>query len=481
MIDAAARRQRRHHLLGVCALGVSAFATCGDASLLFRSKDVDEHGRHDESSNGSGGGSSSSTSRGSVKGFESLSQCNAAYADLAARFDAVPAHEGPAWTPSGWQSRGGLVDDEKDNKLIIRSAPIDTVGDVLYHPPMSYTGFADPGGWDYRHHGEDWGKFGMCATAQHQSPIDFKRHVDVKGLTKSVLWFDYYVDPKLKPSSKALVINDGHGLRYRARDNGIDLGYVKVGSQEFTAAEYILHTPSEHTIDGATFPAELQIYNRARDGGYVAVGIFFREGESNDFLAALSTAAENTPPVWTLKAGRAVTRIEGSLQAAFDLERLIPKGDAAKERAFFNYNGSLTMPPCTEGVDWWVLSSPVSASRAELRFLRDAIFSSASSQHGNTRSTMPLGNRKVRSGLVGLQHAVKDRLFPGWATLDEATNPRGYSSGDIPWGSHWAESGPVPAPAPAPGPAPAPAEVPSGVASEEDDKEEDEEEEGGEA
>eukprot|EP00932_Pfiesteria_piscicida_P016786 SRR837773.3694.p2 GENE.SRR837773.3694~~SRR837773.3694.p2 ORF type:complete len:351 (+),score=124.39 SRR837773.3694:43-1053(+) len=303
---------------------------------------------------------------------------------------------------------------------------------------MSYTGVpSSTRGWDYRRHGDDWLALGNCG-GPDQSPIDLRRHVDVKGLTKFVLWFDYYLDPNLNSSHTAYVENDGHGLRYVAQAGGVDLGYVKVGAEEYTAAEYILHSPSEHTIEGAVFPAELQIYNRAKSGGIVAISIFFREGASSLFLADMVKSMGGEGPRWHVKAGGAVRgTLRGSLPGAFDLEKLIPKGDAAKERAFFNYKGSLTQPPCTGGVDWWVLSSPVTASREELRFVKRAIFGSRSTRHGNARATMPLGQRQVTAGLVGFQHAVKDRSFPGWATMDEAVEPRGYSGGDMPWGPHW--------------------------------------------
>merc|ERR1719321_2497309 len=100
-------------------------------------------------------------------------------------------------------------------------------------------------------------------------------------------------------------------------------------------------------------------------------------------------------PNWTTKDGTGVGLVKGIFPQAFDLEGVIPKGDVSREASFYNYQGSLTQPPCTGGVDWWVLSKPISASREEIRFIRKAIFMSESSRHGNARESQPLGNRKI--------------------------------------------------------------------------------------
>jgi len=418
----------RRHGTAVALLAAACSLKGGGAALTLRvaprSLLAAEHGS-DEAAH-----SSSKEAR-----FSSLGSCSAAYEQLEEK--CKDEHEGSLSHGWPWQSRGRLVDDEGGNRLIVKSVPMPSYSNVLYQPPTSYTGVpSSTKGWDYRHHGDDWTGLGQCG-GPDQSPIDLRRHVDVKGLTKSVLWFDYYLDPDLNASHSAVLTNDGHGLRYQVGPNSVDFGFIKVGAEEYTAAEYLMHAPSEHTIEGAVFPVEMQVFNRAKSGGILAVAIFFREGKSNAFLGALMESMAGEGPRWTVKRGLGRGRVNGSLRAAFDLEALIPKGDAAVERAFFNYKGSLTQPPCTTGVEWWVLSSPITASREELRFVKAAIFGSRSSKHGNARATMPLGQRKVMAGLVGFQHAVKDRLFPGWAALDEAQQVRGYSAGDSPWGDHW--------------------------------------------
>mmetsp|Transcript_77120 Transcript_77120/g.200561 ORF Transcript_77120/g.200561 Transcript_77120/m.200561 type:complete len:449 (+) Transcript_77120:212-1558(+) len=369
--------------------------------------------------------------------FTSLETCNAAFERLEAK---LCEGDDPPLSDAGahWRSRHGLVHDGDGTPIVQRAVNFPRQPEkLLYKPPTGYSGVpSEKHGWDYRLHGDDWAGFGECG-GSNQSPVDLPRYVGSRGQTKYLLWFDYYVDPSLNDTSIAQIINDGHGLRFDVQPNQIDLGFVKIGAKEYVASEYIFHAPSEHSMDGAVFPLELQIYNDASDAGTVAIAIFFREGRSNPLLADLRTSMKDSGPTWTVKYGRGVGLVTGNFTAAFNLEALIPKGNAARERSFYNYKGSLTQPPCTTGVDWWVLSSPITASREEIRFVRSAIYGSRSTKHGNARATMPLGERTVTAGLVGFQHAVRGHQIPGWKKLDQYKQPRGYSAGDAPWGSHW--------------------------------------------
>merc|ERR1719350_1829356 len=99
-------------------------------------------------------------------------------------------------------------------------------------------------------------------------------------------------------------------------------------------------------------------------------------------LAGLKDAMGGQGPRWTVAGGAGKRRISGLVPRAFDLEAVIPQSTGpAHEKSFLNYQGSLTQPPCTTGVDWWILAEPATASREELRLLRRAIFDSESMVH----------------------------------------------------------------------------------------------------
>lgn len=397
--------------------------------------------------------------RARSKGFETLSECSVSYDNLEQRCSsgvgAISAE--PEWHDN-FGRPGGLVGDAEGDGSNIH-------GKVPYSKPHGLDGEE---GWDYHNHGEDWGHLGECGSSQ-QSPVDLPRFIDVRGQTKHLLWFDYYLDPDLEKDHRAKIINDGHGLSYTTATNGVDLGYVKVGDKAYTAAEYHFHAPSEHTIDGAVFPLEVQIINKEHapkdkygtvGTGIAGVSVLFREGASNRLLAALKDGMNGQAPVWSTVSGDATGTISGIFADAFDLEALIPKSGPEREHSFYNYAGSLTQPPCTSGVDWWVLSTPITATREEIRFIRKAIFASESTRHGNARATMPMEDRGVFAGITGFSHAIKFHNMPENLEKDAFQKPRGYSSQDMPWGPHWeteiTASGPAPAPGPASPAAPAP-------------------------
>lgn len=351
------------------------------------------------------------TSRGARQrstGFDNLAQCEVAYDSLYGQCRNTALSTAPDAMGVGQKSdfgAGTLVHDEDGG-----SRKPGIASDYLAPEPGS--GTPSTTGWDYRTHGDDWEKFGEC-NGHNQSPVDLPKYVGGRGQTKSLLWFDYYSDPGLKATTTAKLMNDGHGVSMDLRENGMDFGYVKIGNQEFRASEYTFHAPSEHTMDGAAFPLELQIFNfntaEALNDSPVGISIFFREGQSNPFLAALREAAKGVAPMWSVERGAAsFSSISGKFKDAFDLEGIIPRIDPSKTTAFYNYRGSLTQPPCTEGVDWWVLSRPIPATREEIHFVRRAIYTSESMNYGNARSTMPLGNRTILAGQADFQHVMKN-------------------------------------------------------------------------
>merc|ERR1719258_297020 len=78
-----------------------------------------------------------------------------------------------------------------------------------------------------------------------------------------------------------------------------------------------------------------------------------------------------------------------------------------KDLSFYSYPGSLTQPPCTEGVDWYVTAAPMDATKEEIQHVAKAIKAAKPTKKGNNRATQPLGSRKVLVSHTGFQHHVK--------------------------------------------------------------------------
>jgi len=380
--------------------------------------------------------------------FQSLETCNKAYEELYAQcvkdgkspdgIKAPPQYDRDAdkETSSGDADAGEGGDGGGSSPpppIRHRDVGGTTEADAspTYHPPREDGEASAQEGYDYLHHGDDWPS--MCQSGP-QSPIDIAKDIDINGQTKYVLWFDYYADPDRQTKNiNAYLENNGHGVSFTAPEN-LDLGYLKLGHSEYTAVEYNFHAPSEHTIDGATFPLELQILNKGKDGKLLAVAFFFREGSSNVFLNALKVSSHaSVGPKWS---GRAEKKgLNSAVGEAFNLDQLLPKSEdhPGGDLTFYNYEGSLTQPPCTPGVEWWVSAKPLAATKDEIRFIKRAILESESTKHGNNRDIQPSNGRRIMVGMTNFQHSVKMPGLPGNQQKDSVQQPRGFASGDTPW------------------------------------------------
>jgi carbonic anhydrase len=367
--------------------------------------------------------------------FETLEECEKAYEELLGKSggsvttDPEPAttttttttlEEGTTTTTLAPLKKAEVGSMEKDDAK------------VGYKPPKAGSGKgSNSEGWDYKEHGKDWASTVPGAegcSGSKQSPVDITKFVDIGGQTKSVLWFDYYSDPSLSENMHFSLGNSGHGIFFAS--DQIDLGYVKIGMDESEAFEYVFHAPSEHTVDGQVYPLELQILHKTPSGGTLGVAILFKNGKSNDFLKGLVEAAPDVPQ-WHMETGATSTTISSKIAAAFNLEGVLNKGAVhpGGDLTFYNYEGSLTAPPCTEGVDWYVSADAVEATREEIKHITESVYASESTSSGNNRATQKMGSRKVLVAHTGFQHHIKHHGHKA----DEPPMSRGYASQDAPW------------------------------------------------
>jgi carbonic anhydrase len=217
-----------------------------------------------------------------------------------------------------------------------------------------YTGEAGPAHW-----GELSEAYHMCAQGMHQSPVDIANGADADAAPVAM---QYQATP-LK------VVYNGHTVQvnYAA---GSDL---TVDGKTYHLAQFHFHSPSEHTQDGKPYAMEAHLVHKADDGSLAVVGVFLKEGKENPFLAR----------IW----GHLPTEVNHEMTVAgteVNVADLLPA-----KKAFFNYSGSLTTPPCSEGVTWLVMDRSVEVSKAQADKFRGLI-------HENARPVQPLNDRKVR-------------------------------------------------------------------------------------
>lgn len=137
----------------------------------------------------------------------------------------------------------------------------------------------------------------------------------------------------------------------------------------FTLAQFHFHAESEHTIDGKHYPLEGHFVFKAQDGRLAVIGVMYQAGDANPAAQAVIDDLEK-------KDGK-------QPQPSIDIAALMPT-----QRGYYHYLGSLTTPPLTENVEWYVLPTPVTMSKEQIAtFLNH--------YRHNNRKTQPLNGRPV--------------------------------------------------------------------------------------
>jgi carbonic anhydrase len=175
---------------------------------------------------------------------------------------------------------------------------------------------------------------------------------------------------QFKYSAKGLeVLNNGHTIQVQRTSSGS----IAVGGEEYELLQLHFHHPSEHTVQGEAYPMEMHLVHKSTDGELAVVGVFFREGAHNPHIEE----------IWESMPAQAAE--ETTAETQVNAADLLPE-----DRRYWHYAGSLTTPPCTEGVRWYVLKTPISVSREQV-----ATFSSV--MHDNARPVQPLYERGMIS------------------------------------------------------------------------------------
>ncbi|MBK8014858.1 MAG: carbonic anhydrase family protein [Deltaproteobacteria bacterium] len=192
-------------------------------------------------------------------------------------------------------------------------------------------------------------RFEVCGAGEHQSPIDLK---DAEKEDLRNLVFHY------QPSALKMV-NNGHTVQMN-----VDPGsYMEFDGVRYDVLQYHYHAPSEHTVNGRHYDAEIHVVHKNAEGQLAVVGFLMESGSENSafepILAALPAEASST--------AEATKKV--------NVSDLMPPVLGA-----YRYSGSLTTPPCTEGVSWFVLSTPVQLSKAQIEQF-EAVY------EGNNRPT----------------------------------------------------------------------------------------------
>ncbi|BAN97697.1 hypothetical protein E05_29310 [Plautia stali symbiont] len=202
--------------------------------------------------------------------------------------------------------------------------------------------------WDYAQP-QQWGDlspdFHVCKQGVNQSPIDIRQalHASLPALTLEL------------QARQAAIVNNGHTVQINLQQSDT----LTLDGETFTLKQFHFHTPSENLIDGKRYPLEGHFVFSDEQQQLAVVGVMFEAGAANPVLTTLQQDVDITP--------------------------LLPA-----DRRYYRFSGSLTTPPCSEGVRWLVMKQPVTASAQQLQ-----AFSAVLGEHGNSRPVQPLNGRLV--------------------------------------------------------------------------------------
>jgi carbonic anhydrase len=217
--------------------------------------------------------------------------------------------------------------------------------------------------WEYQgktgaaHWGELAPDFSACRQGKAQSPIDIRMP---KAGTPAPIGFAYH-------GSSADIVNNGHTVQVDLAD----AGGIDVAGTTYRLVQFHFHTPSEEAVNGKRYPLVAHLVHKSDAGELAVVAVLFKQGRDNAALA----------PVFAGMPAAAGEKREAVTE--FDAASLLPA-----QHGYYGYTGSLTTPPCSEGVRWHILKQPVEVSAAQLAAFRKLY-------RMNARPVQPLNGRTV--------------------------------------------------------------------------------------
>ena len=215
---------------------------------------------------------------------------------------------------------------------------------VCFGLGLSVQSLAKPAAWSYvaPTQADNWGEldpdYALCSSGSMQSPINIET-------THTALLPALNIHFKPGP---ATVKNNGHTLEVKSDIEGYITLKAGSNADDYTFEQMHLHTPSEMQINGHSYPLASHMVYRNKAGKQLVVATFFEMGAESKALAPLLTALPRHK-------GDSLTL------GKFDTTDLFPA-----QRDYYTYEGSLTTPPCTEGIQWIVLKKPLTVSEEQL-------------------------------------------------------------------------------------------------------------------
>lgn len=221
----------------------------------------------------------------------------------------------------------------------------------------TYAGPTGPQAW-----GQLKPEFTTCAIGQRQTPINIEDSYTLQGPAEPLL-FNY------QPAN-GVVVNNGHTIQVNLQGNNT----LTVRGSTYSLVQFHFHTPSEEQVNFRSFAMVAHLVHKNDQGQLAVVAVLLDPGQANGLI----------DKVWTympLDINDEVRMPAGLL----DMDELLPQ-----DQRYYQFMGSLTTPPCTEGVLWMVLKTPSQISQAQLRLFQQLY-------PNNARPIQAVNGRPIRN------------------------------------------------------------------------------------
>lgn len=222
--------------------------------------------------------------------------------------------------------------------------------------------------WGYRgengptHWAELSKDFRKCRTGAIESPINITH--TVKSVLSSINFA--YTDTELA------VVNDGHTIKVNYQSNA----EMKVRGKRYKLLQFHFHSPSEHKINGKSYPLEMHAVHENAAGELAVVTVLFERGSKNEALE----------PIWQNMPTHSQSK-QSVKDVKVNVADLLPPN-----KEYYYYTGSLTTPPCTEGVRWYIIKDTKELARWQIERFKEVM-------GNNSRPTQPHNGRVVLSSM----------------------------------------------------------------------------------
>lgn len=218
----------------------------------------------------------------------------------------------------------------------------------------SHTGDTGPAHW-----AELSEAFKLCGTGKNQSPVNLTDTFEVD--LEEILFT--YQDALLS------VTNNKHSIAVDYPKGS----HIVVDKNTYELRHFHFHSPSEHQIEGQSYPLEVHLVHKDAQDNYTVVGVMFAEGEANPLLEK----------VWQYMPAEEGKK-DASKEVTINVMDLLPEN-----KDYYRYNGSLTIPPCSEGLRWIVMKQPLTASVEQIKQFKTVM------HHDNNRPLQPINARII--------------------------------------------------------------------------------------